>query len=71
MVEADVKAVAVMNTVDAVDAVEPETATKVSALIAKLTAIIQMQAENANALRMEETMISAFGSSAGSHAMSR
>jgi ribosome-binding ATPase YchF (GTP1/OBG family) len=72
-----VAAVDVVDTVDTVDAVhavhavEPETATKVSALIAKFTAILQMQAENTNTLRREETTMSAFASSAGSDAMSR
>ena len=66
--------VAEAKAVDAVDeAVEPETATKVSAPIAKLTAILQMHAGNANTLRREETTatISAFASSAGSQAMSK
>ena len=54
-----------VDTVDTVEAVEPETATKVSAPIAKLTAILQMHAESGNALRREETTMSAFVSSAG------
>jgi hypothetical protein len=78
--EAMVNAVDAVDSVDAVDmvdavhavhVVEPETATKVSALIAKFTAILQMQAENTNTLRREETTVSAFASSAGSEAMSR
>jgi hypothetical protein len=46
---------------------------KVSALIAKLTAILQMHAESANARRREETteMMSAFAASAGSQATSK
>ena len=67
------------NTVDTVDAVstvemvDPETATKVSAPIAKLSAIVQMHAQSTNAHRREETteMISAVGSSAGSQATSK
>jgi hypothetical protein len=54
-----------VDTVDTVEAVEPETATKVSAPSAKLTAILQMHAESGNALRREETTMSAFVSSAG------
>jgi hypothetical protein len=54
-----------VDTVEAVEAVEPETATNVSAPIAKLTAILQMHAESGNALRREETAMSAFVSSAG------
>jgi hypothetical protein len=63
-----------VDTVDTVEAVEPKTATKVSAPIAKLTAILQMHAESGNALRREKTteeMTSAFASSAGSQAMSK
>jgi hypothetical protein len=66
--------VAEAKVMDAVDeAVEPETATKVSAPIAKLTPILQMHAENTNMLRREETTatMSAFGSSPGSQAMSK
>jgi hypothetical protein len=51
--------------------VEPETATKVSAPIAKLTAILQMHAESGNTLRREETPMSACVSSAGSQDMSK
>jgi hypothetical protein len=80
--EADAVGVAVVDaedTVDAVDAVntvetvDPETVTKVSALIATLTAILQMHAESANARRREETteMMSAFASGAGSQATSK
>jgi hypothetical protein len=54
------------DTVDMDEAVEPEAATKVSAPIAKLTAILQMYAESGNALRRKETPISTFGPSAGS-----
>jgi len=57
--------------VDMIEAVEPETATKVSAPIAKLTAILQMHAESGNALRKEETTMSAFVSSAGSQDTSK
>jgi hypothetical protein len=57
--------------VDTMEAVEPETATTVSAPIAKMTAILQMQAESGNALRMEETTMSALVSSAGSQDTSK
>jgi hypothetical protein len=63
------EAVGVVDVVDAVDkveAVEQETATKVHAPIAQLTAILQMHAGNGNALRREETTMSVFASSAGS-----
>jgi hypothetical protein len=60
-----------VDTVDTVEAVEPETATKVSAPIAKSIAIQQMHAESGTALRREETMMSAFLSSAGSQATSK
>ena len=77
--EAEAVGVGVVDAEDAEDAVntvetvEPETVTKVSALIAQLTAILQMHAESANARRKEETteMMSAFASSAGSQAMSK
>ena len=59
------------DAVDTVEAVEPETATKVSAPIAKLTAILRMHAESGNALRREETTMSAFVSSAGSQDTSK
>jgi hypothetical protein len=59
------------NAVDTMEAVEPETPTKVNAPIAKLTAILQMHAESGNALRKEETMMSAFVSSAGSQDTSK
>jgi len=68
------EAVGVEDTVDMVDTVEevePETATKVSAPIAKLTGILQMHAESGNELRREETRMSAFAASAGSQAMSK
>jgi hypothetical protein len=68
----------------AVDAVDMEKAVKaeiamdmgnrVSAPIAKLTAILQMHAENGNAIRREETaedMMSAFATSTGSQATSK
>jgi hypothetical protein len=72
-------AVVVGDVVDAVDAmdtvetVKPETARKVSAPIAKLTAILQMHAGSANTLRREETTetMSAFASSAGFQATSK
>ena len=57
--------------VAAVEVVEAEIATRVSAPIAKLTAILQMQEESENALRRKETMMSAFASSAGSQATSK
>jgi hypothetical protein len=63
-----------INTVDTVEAVQPETATKVSAPIAQLTAILQMHAGNGNAVRREKTtekMTTALASSAGSQAMSK
>jgi hypothetical protein len=77
-----------VDVVDAVDAVDAENAVKaeiamemgnrVSAPIAKLTAIPQMHAGNGNALRREETAeetaketMSAFVSSAGSQATSK
>jgi hypothetical protein len=69
--EADVEPVAVVDAVDTVAAEELETATKVSARIAKLTIVLQMHAENTNALRGEETTMNAFASSAGSKATSR
>jgi hypothetical protein len=69
---------------DAVDAVDMEKAVKaeiatemgnrVSAPIAKLTAILQMHAENGNALRREEIAeetMSAFATSTGSQATSK
>jgi len=60
-------AVDVVNTVETVDW---ETATTVSALIAKLTAILQMHAESANAPRREETteIMNTFASNAVSQA---
>jgi hypothetical protein len=59
------------DAVDTMEAVEPETATKGSAPIAKLTAILQIHAESGNALRREETTMSAFVSSAGSQDTSK
>jgi len=73
--------VAVVDAVDtenAVKAVKAEIATdmgnRVSAPIAKLTAILQMHAENGNALRREETAeeaMSAFATSAGFQTISK
>jgi len=62
-----------VDAVNTVETVDPETATKVSALISKLTAMLQMHVESANARRREETteMMSAFASSAGSQATSK
>jgi hypothetical protein len=70
-VEDAVDTVDTVDMVDTVEAVEPVTARKVSAPIAKLTAIRQMHAESGNALRREETTMSAFVSSVGSQAMSK
>jgi len=63
----------VEDVVDAVETVDPETVTKVSTPIVKLTTIVQMHAESANAHRREETteMMSTFTSSAGSQATSK
>jgi len=62
-----------VDAVNKVETVDLETVIKVSAPIAKLTAILQMYAESANARRREETteMMSVFASSAGSQAMSK
>jgi hypothetical protein len=75
--EAEAKAVGAVDAVDAVEAVDAvnaveavEAATRVSAPIAKLTVILQMHAESENALRREETMMSAFASSVGFQATS-
>jgi hypothetical protein len=59
-----------VNTVNMLDL---ETVTKVSALIAKLTAILQMDEEIANTRQREETMemMSTFASCAGSQATSK
>jgi hypothetical protein len=68
------EAVEVVEAVDAVDAVEAEIVTRVSAPIAKLTAILQTHAESGNALRREETAeetTSAFATSAGSQVTSK
>jgi hypothetical protein len=66
-------AVDAVNAVDTEKAVKAEIATdmgnRVSAPIAKLTAILQMHTENRNALRRQETaeeMMSAFATSVGS-----
>jgi len=68
----NVAATVAVGAVDAVEAVEVvEAATRVSAPIAKLTAILQMHAESENALRREETTMSAFASSAGFQATSK
>jgi len=61
----------VVHAVVLVEVVEPEIATKVSARIATLTAIIQMHAESGNALRREETTMSTFVSLAGSQETSK
>jgi hypothetical protein len=58
------------NTVDTVEAVEPQIATKVSVPSAKLTTLLQMHTDSGNTLRREETTISAFASSAGFQATS-
>jgi hypothetical protein len=62
-----------VDAVNTVEMVDPETVTKVSALIAKLTAILQMHAESANARRREEKteIMTAVVSSAGSQATSK
>jgi len=54
-----------VDMVEAVEAVELETAMKLSAQSAKLTVILQMHEEAGNALRREETTMSAVVSSAG------
>jgi len=53
-----------LDMVDTVEAVEPKTATKLSAPIAKMTAILQMHDESGNAHRREETILSASASTA-------
>jgi len=60
-----------VDTVHTVEAVEPETATKVSAPIAKFTVMLQMHAGSRNVLRREDSMMSAFVSSAGFQDMSK
>jgi len=60
-----VGAVDAVDAVHTVEVVEAEIAMKVSAHIAKFTAILQIHAESENALRREETTMSAFASSAG------
>ena len=63
-----------VGAVDAVEAVEVEIITRVSAPIAKLTAILQMHAESRNALRREETAeetTSSFANSVGSQVTSK
>jgi hypothetical protein len=67
-----------VHTVDTGESVEPETATKVSARIAKLTSILPMHAGSGNAPTREESMeetteetTSAFASSAGSQDTSK
>jgi hypothetical protein len=64
-------AVDTVDTVDMVEAVELVTVTKVSAPNPKLTTIRQMHAECGNALRREETTMSAFVSCVGSQATSK
>jgi len=66
-----VDAVDAVDAVGAVEAVEAKIATRVSAPIAKLTVILPKHAESENALRREETTMSAFASSAGFRAMSK
>jgi len=61
-------AVDTVAAVDVVEQVEAEIATRVSTPIAKLTAMLQMHTERGNVLRMKETMISRFVSSAGCQA---
>jgi hypothetical protein len=70
-VEHAVDAVDTVDTVDTEEAVEPETATKVSARIAILTAILQMHDESGNVLRREETTMRTFISSVGSQDTSK
>jgi len=60
-----------LHAVVPVEVVEPEIATKVSAHIATLTAILQMHAESGNVLRREETTMSTFVSLAGSQESSK
>jgi hypothetical protein len=63
-----------VDEVDTVEAADLQTATKVSAPIAKLTAILQMHAGSGNTLRREKTteeMTSASASSVGSQALSK
>jgi hypothetical protein len=71
-------AVDAVNAVDMEKAVKAETATdmgnSVSAPIAKLTAILQMHAEDGNALRRQETaeeVMSTFTTSAGLQTISK
>ena len=82
MAEAEAIGVGVVDSKDAEDAVDAvnmvetvdlEIVTNVSALIAKLTAILQIHAESANERRREETteIMSASASSVGSQAMSK
>jgi len=65
------EAVGAVDALDVVEAVEAEIVTRVSAPIAKLTAILQMHAESGNTLRREETTMSAFASSVGFQATSK
>jgi len=51
--------------------VEAEIATRVSASIAKLTAILPMHAESGNVFRRGATTMNAFASSAGSQATAK
>ena len=69
-----VDAVETLEMVETVGAVEAEIITRVSAPIAKLTAILQMHAESGNALRREETAeetTSVFATSTGSQVTSK
>jgi len=67
-----VEAVDTVEAVEAVDAVEAvEAATRVSAPIAKLSVILQLHTESENVLRRDETIMSAFDSSAGLKATSK
>jgi len=61
----------VAEAVGVVVAMEADIATRVSAPIEKLTAILQMHAESENALRREETTMSTFASSAGFQATAK
>jgi hypothetical protein len=67
-----------VHELDMVEAVEPETATKVGAPIANLTAMLPMHTGSGNALRREKTTeetteetTNAFASSAGSQVMAK
>jgi len=69
-----VDAVGAIEAGEGVDVVDAEIVIRVSAPIAKFTALVQMHAERGNTLRREETAeetMSAFSTSAGSHATSK